>query len=74
VTAGNADAAADAADDAAPAGPSLVSPPPTGDIQVDTALQRLYDGAESGSLDDQAEAGEAAHRALQDRLADLGGD
>jgi hypothetical protein len=57
---------------AAPSG--LEAPPPTGDVAVDAALQRLYDGAESGSLDDQAEAGEAAHRALQDRLADLGGD
>jgi hypothetical protein len=50
------------------------APPLTGDAAVDAALQRLYDGAESGSLDDEAEAGEAAHRALQDRLADLGGD
>jgi hypothetical protein len=64
----------DAADTGAPAASSLEAPPPTGDAAVDTALQRLYDGAESGSLDDQAEAGEAAHRALQDRLADLGGD
>ncbi len=48
--------------------------PLTGDAQVDAALGRLHDSAESGSLDEQAEAGEAAHRALQDRLADLGGD
>ena len=48
--------------------------PLTGDAQVDAALARLHDSAESGSLDEQAEAGEAAHRALQDRLADLGGD
>jgi hypothetical protein len=48
--------------------------PQTGDAQVDAALARLHDSAESGSLDEQAEAGEAAHRALQDRLADLGGD
>ena len=48
--------------------------PHTGDAQVDAALARLHDSAESGSLDEQAEAGEAAHRALQDRLADLGGD
>ncbi len=47
--------------------------PETGDAQVDAALQRLHDRAQSGSLDEQAEAGEAAHRALQDRLADLGG-
>ena len=48
--------------------------PHTGDAQVDAARARLHDSAESGSLDEQAEAGEAAHRALQDRLADLGGD
>ena len=48
--------------------------PHAGDAQVDAALERLRDSAESGSLDEQAEAGEAAHRALQDRLADLGGD
>ena len=48
--------------------------PPTGDAQVDAALARLHDSDESGSLDEQAEAREAAHRALQDRLADLGGD
>jgi hypothetical protein len=47
--------------------------PETGDAQVDAALQRLHDRAESGSLDEQAEVGEAVHRALQDRLADLGG-
>ena len=46
---------------------------PTGDPEVDAALQRLHDTVESGSLDEQAEAGEVAHRALQDRLADLGG-
>lgn len=65
-------------DEAADAGDSsssgLESPPLTGDSAVDAALQRLYGGAETGSLDDQTEAGEAAHRALQDRLADLGGD
>ncbi len=61
-------------DTEAAASSDLEAPPLTGDAAVDTALQRLYDGAEAGSLDDQAEAGEAAHRALQDRLADLGGD
>ncbi len=64
----------DEATDAGDTSSGLESPPLTGDSAVDAALQRLYDGAESGSLDDQAEAGEAAHRALQDRLADLGGD
>ncbi|MEP6649508.1 MAG: hypothetical protein ABJA74_06280 [Lapillicoccus sp.] len=52
----------------------LQRPPDTGDASVEAALQRLHDRAESGSLDEQAEAGEAAHRALQERLADLGGD
>jgi hypothetical protein len=71
VTAGEGDTDTDTE---AAASSALESPPPTGDASVDTALNRLYEGVESGSLDDQAEAGEAAHRALQDRLADLGGD
>jgi hypothetical protein len=51
-----------------------VEPPPaTGDPSVDAALQRLHESADSGDLDEQAQAGEATHRALQDRLADLGG-
>ncbi len=50
------------------------APPGTGDAHVDAALHRLHDSVGSGSLDEQSEAGEAAHRALQDRLADLGGD
>jgi hypothetical protein len=33
----------------------------------------LHESADSGDLDEQAQAGEATHRALQDRLADLGG-
>ena len=46
----------DAATEAtAPSG--LEPPPPTGDAAVDAALQRVFDDAESGSLDDQAEAG-----------------
>ena len=71
VTVGDGDTETDTG---AVASAALEAPPLTGDAAVDAALQRLYDGAESGSLDDQAEAGEAAHRALQDRLADLGGD
>jgi hypothetical protein len=55
--------------------PDDVEPPPaTGDDAVDAALERLHERAESGTLDEQAEAAEATHRALQDRLADLGGD
>jgi len=54
---------------------AAVEPPPaTGDQTVDAALDRLHERAESGTLDDQAEAAEETHRALQDRLADLGGD
>ena len=55
--------------------PVDVEPPPaTGDDAVNAALARLYERAESGTLDEQAEAAEATHQALQDRLADLGGD
>jgi hypothetical protein len=55
-------------------GASVEPPPATGDQAVDAALQHLHDRARSGGLDAQAEAAEATHRALQDRLADLGGD
>jgi hypothetical protein len=61
------------ADEAETAPPGVVPPPATGDPSVDGALQRLHGSAEAGDLDEQAQAGEAAHRALQDRLADLGG-
>jgi hypothetical protein len=62
-------------DDDQTAPPHDVEPPPaTGDAAVDAALERLHERAGSGSLDEQAEAAEATHRALQDRLADLGGD
>jgi hypothetical protein len=51
-----------------------VAPPPaTGDPPVDAALQRLHESADADDLDEQAQAGEDTHRALQDRLADLGG-
>jgi hypothetical protein len=52
----------------------LEPPPATGDAAVDAVLDRLHERAASGTLDEQAVAAEAAHRALQDRLADLGGD
>ena len=60
-------------DDAETTGSGVPPPPATGDPSVDAALQRLHERTEAGDLDEQAEAGEATHRALQDRLADLGG-
>jgi hypothetical protein len=53
--------------------PEVPDPPVTGDGDVDAALSRLHASATTGDLDAQAEAGETVHRALQDRLADLGG-
>ena len=53
---------------------NVETPPATGDEAVDAALERLHERAESGTLDEQAEAAETTHRALQDRLSDLGGD
>ncbi|MEO7233990.1 MAG: hypothetical protein ABIW80_01305 [Lapillicoccus sp.] len=52
----------------------VAEPPLTGDPAVDEALGRLHDSAAAGDLDAQSDAGEAVHRALQDRLGDLGGD
>ena len=54
--------------------PEVPDPPATGDPDVDQALSRLHANASTGDLDAQADAGEAVHRALQDRLSDLGGD
>jgi hypothetical protein len=48
-------------------------PPLTGDPAVDEALGRLHESAAEGDLEAQSVAGEAVHRALQDRLTDLGG-
>jgi hypothetical protein len=57
-----------------PQDPSLVEAPPlTGDPAVDEALGRLHESAAEGDLEAQSVAGEAVHRALQDRLTDLGG-
>ena len=47
--------------------------PKTGDASIDAALAALEDSA-AGPLDEQVAAGEAVHRTLQGRLADLGGD
>lgn len=54
--------------------PEVPDPPATGDPHVDAALSRLHASMSTGDLDAQADAGVAMHRALQDRLADLGGD
>jgi hypothetical protein len=51
----------------------VTEPPVTGDAAVDDALGRLHESAVAGDLDAQVAAGEAVHRALQDRLSDLGG-
>lgn len=45
-------------------------PPTTGDPAVDESLRRVA-GAMSASLPEQAQAYDAVHRALQDRLADV---
>lgn len=47
-------------------------PPATGDAQTDAVLGELAQ-AQQGSLADRIEAGERTHRALRDRLSDLGG-
>ncbi len=47
--------------------------PRTGDPAIDAALAALEHSA-AGSLDEQVAAGEAVHRSLQGRLADVGGD
>ncbi len=57
-----------------PEQPAVEEPPLTGDPAVDEALGRLHESAAAGDLDAQSDAGEAVHRALQDRLGDLGGD
>ena len=43
-------------------------------VSMAPMVGREHESAEAGTLDEQAEAAEATHRALQDRLADLGGD
>lgn len=55
--------------------PSRAAPPPmppTGDGEIDAALERL-DGARSGSLAERIESGEHVHELLRGRLGDLGG-
>ncbi len=51
---------------------AVPSAPTTGDPVVDAAMVELA-AAESGTLTQRIDAGERAHRALQDRLSDLGG-
>jgi hypothetical protein len=47
-------------------------PPQTGDVEVDAALLALAE-AISSPLEEQVAVYEAAHRTLQDRLADVEG-
>lgn len=47
-------------------------PPTTGDAEIDAVLRELAD-AEEGSLAERIAVGERTHRALRDRLTDLGG-
>lgn len=51
---------------------SVPEPPDTGDSEVDAALRALT-VVVRGSLPDQVAGYETAHRALQDRLADVEG-
>lgn len=52
--------------------PAAAKPPLTGDHTVDVAMQALTEANQS-PVDEQVEAYVGAHRALQDRLADLDG-
>ena len=47
-------------------------PPQTGDAEVDAAIEAVA-AAVTGPLEDQLPVYEAAHRTLQDRLADVEG-
>ncbi len=55
-----------------PTGPEVPPAPTTGDPAVDSALERLV-AAAVGTPEDQVAAFDAAHRTLQDRLADVEG-
>jgi hypothetical protein len=52
--------------------PEYPDPPRTGDPAVDRVLDAVA-GAVSGPLEEQLSAYDAAHRTLQDRLADVEG-
>lgn len=58
--------------DAGGAAEDVPEAPQTGDAGVDAAVARLAEAAR-GPLDGQVAAYDAAHRALQDRLADVEG-
>lgn len=58
--------------DGAVGAPVVPDAPDTADSAVDGAV-RLLAEAMSGSLEEQVEAYELAHRTLQDRLADVEG-
>jgi hypothetical protein len=55
-----------------PSHPAASTRPRTGDIVIDAALTDLA-VADAGDLDAILDRGEAVHRTLQGRLADLGG-
>jgi hypothetical protein len=48
------------------------TPPSTGDAAIDEAMTDLAE-AQGGSFAERIDAGERAHRRLQERLDDLGG-
>ena len=56
----------------APVDAGLPLAPVTGDPAIDDAMARLA-RAQGGSAADRIDAGERAHRMLQERLSDLGG-
>ncbi len=63
----------DAHDDPTSAPPTAVpAPPVTGDSAVDDVVAGLADAVQ-GPPEEQVAAFDAAHRALQDRLADVDG-
>jgi hypothetical protein len=51
----------------------LPDPPQTGDPDVDMAIAAVAQAVVGGSLEEQLVAYDAAHRTLQDRLADVEG-
>lgn len=59
-------------DPASSGDPSAANPPHTGDPRVDDAMAAIRE-ASSAPVAEQVDAYVGAHRALQDRLADLDG-
>lgn len=63
---------AEAATRSAEPGPTAVTPPETGDPDLDAALAELA-GLQDAPLGEHIEAGERVHRLLRGRLGDLDG-